>query len=85
MAVDLVGIQTIEHLNRIFQNHDFGGSSSFRQAVSALKRSGHARFRRGPSHAPAFEQHAPSVSKKNEEKVAEVTSSVMSSFAVGDL
>nr|GEW04620.1 probable WRKY transcription factor 17 [Tanacetum cinerariifolium] len=45
MAVDLVGIQTIEHLNRIFQNHDFGGSSTFRQAVSALKRSGHARFR----------------------------------------
>ncbi|GJZ32806.1 probable WRKY transcription factor 17 [Tanacetum coccineum] len=101
MAVDLVGIQTIEHLNRIFQNHDFGGSSSFRQAVSALKRSGHARFRRGPAHAPsvqthalASEQHAPSVLKQNEEKVKEcnlnrsgtqVTSSVMSSFAGGDL
>ncbi|PWA69898.1 WRKY3 [Artemisia annua] len=85
MAVDLVGIQTIEHLNRIFQNHDFGGSSSFREAVSALKRSGHARFRRGPSHAPSSVQHAPSVSKKNEEKVTEVTSSMMSSFAGGDL
>ncbi|GKD51720.1 WRKY transcription factor WRKY51-like protein [Tanacetum coccineum] len=78
MAVDLVGIQTIEHLNRIFQNHDFGGSSSFRQAVSALKRSGHARFRRGPAHAPsvqthalASEQHAPSVLKQNDEKVKE--------------
>ncbi|KVH87643.1 DNA-binding WRKY [Cynara cardunculus var. scolymus] len=69
MAVDLVGIQTIEHLNRIFQlkNHDFAVSSNFKQAVSALKRSGHARFRRGPPPSSS-DQHAPSISSQSEEK-----------------
>ncbi|XP_076914395.1 putative WRKY transcription factor 11 [Bidens hawaiensis] len=51
MAVDFVGIQAVEHLNRIFNlnNHEFAVSDSFKHAVSAFKRSGHARFRRGPS------------------------------------
>lgn len=71
MAVDFVGIQTVEHLNRIFQlqNHDFAVSSNFQQAVSALKRSGHARFRRGPSSSPASsDPQAPSISSQSEEK-----------------
>ncbi|KAI3814737.1 hypothetical protein L1987_14381 [Smallanthus sonchifolius] len=69
MAVELVGIQTVEHLNRIFQlnNHDFSVSSNFKQAVSALKRSGHARFRRGPP--PSSDPHAPSVSSQSEDKL----------------
>ncbi|CAI9285492.1 unnamed protein product [Lactuca saligna] len=69
MAVELVGIQTVEHLNRIFQlqNHDYAASSSFKQAVSALKRSGHARFRRGPSSS---DLHAPSISSQSEEKLS---------------
>ncbi|XP_071742118.1 probable WRKY transcription factor 11 [Rutidosis leptorrhynchoides] len=68
MAVDLVGIQAIQHLNRIFQNHDFTVSSDFKQAVSALKRRGHARFRRGPSPSSS-DQHAPSISSQSEEKL----------------
>ncbi|XP_076893006.1 putative WRKY transcription factor 17 [Bidens hawaiensis] len=57
MAVDFVGIQTVEHLNRIFSlnNHDFAVSDSFKHAVSAFKRSGHARFRRGPSVSKPLE------------------------------
>ncbi|KAI7753932.1 hypothetical protein M8C21_033131 [Ambrosia artemisiifolia] len=57
MAVDFVGIQSVEHLNRMFQltNHDF--------TVSAVKRTGHARFRRGPS--PAIDSHAPSTSTQS--------------------
>lgn len=68
MAVDLVGIQTVEHLNRIFQlqSHDYAVSSNFKQAVSALKRSGHARFRRGPSSS---DPHAPSISSQSDEKL----------------
>lgn len=69
MAVDLVGIQAVEHLNRIFQNHDFAVPSNFKQAVSALKRSGHARFRRGPSPSSPSDPHAPSVSSQSEEKL----------------
>ncbi|KAL4590041.1 hypothetical protein LXL04_002959 [Taraxacum kok-saghyz] len=70
MAVDLVGIQTVEHLNRIFQlhNHDYAVSSNFKQAVSAFKRSGHARFRRGPSPSSS-DAHAPSISSQSEEKL----------------
>ncbi|KAK9060635.1 hypothetical protein SSX86_021341 [Deinandra increscens subsp. villosa] len=70
MAVDLVGIQTVEHLNRIFQhnNHDFSVSSNFKQAVSALKRSGHARFRRGPPPSSS-DPHTPSISSQSEEKL----------------
>lgn len=51
MPVDLIGIQTVEHLNRMFQlaNHDFTVSSNFNQAVSAPKRTRHARFRHEPS------------------------------------
>lgn len=73
MAVDLVGIQTVEHLNRVFQlqNHDFDVSSNFKQAVSALKRSGHARFRRGPSPSASpssSDPQAPSISLQSEGK-----------------
>ncbi|XP_071717233.1 probable WRKY transcription factor 17 isoform X2 [Rutidosis leptorrhynchoides] len=67
MAVDLVGIQALEHLNRIFQNHDFTVSSNINKAVSALKRSGHARFRRGPSPSSP-DSHAPSTSSQSEEQ-----------------
>ncbi|KAM0001810.1 putative transcription factor WRKY family [Helianthus debilis subsp. tardiflorus] len=90
MAVDLFGIQTVEHLNRIFQlnNHDFSVSSNFKQAVSALTRSGHARFRRGPPVTPS-DPHAPSVSSRSEDKhkmmkesgaVVAVTDAVTASF-----
>ncbi|KAJ0514838.1 putative transcription factor WRKY family [Helianthus annuus] len=70
MAVDFVGIQTVEHLNRIFQlnNHEFSVSSDFKQAVSALKRSGHARFRRGPP-VSSNDPQTPSVSSRSEEKL----------------
>ncbi|XP_076909686.1 putative WRKY transcription factor 17 [Bidens hawaiensis] len=64
MAVDFVGIQTAaQHLNRIFHlnNHDFSDSPTFKQAVTVLNRSGHARFRRGP--------HAPSVSSQSDENM----------------
>ncbi|KAK9055263.1 hypothetical protein SSX86_026345 [Deinandra increscens subsp. villosa] len=66
MAVDLVGVQTVEHLNRMFQlsNHDFAVSSSFEQSVSAVKRTGHARFRRGPSPSSS-DSHAPSTSTQS--------------------
>ncbi|KAL8191535.1 hypothetical protein R6Q57_028266 [Mikania cordata] len=66
MAVDLVGMQTAEHLNRMFQltNHDFTASSTFKQAFSALKRTGHARFRRGPSTSLS-DSHAPSTSTQS--------------------
>ncbi|MFS7900988.1 putative transcription factor WRKY family [Helianthus anomalus] len=52
MAVDFVGIQSTDHhLNRMFQllTHDLNVSSTYTHAVSAFKRTGHARFRRGPS------------------------------------
>ncbi|KAL7586269.1 probable WRKY transcription factor 17 [Lactuca sativa] len=68
MAVDLVGVQTLEHLNRMFQltNHDFAVSSNFNQAVSALKRTGHARFRRGPSSSSSSsDSHGPSTSTQS--------------------
>lgn len=84
MAVDLVGIQTVEHLNRIFQlnNHDFDVSTSFKQAVSALNRSGHARFRRGPLSS---EQHAPSVSSQSEDlKTSSFQSITSSSLFTGE-
>ncbi|KAL4571230.1 hypothetical protein LXL04_017983 [Taraxacum kok-saghyz] len=66
MAVDLVGVQTLEHLNRMFQltNHDFAVSSDFKQAFSALKRTGHARFRRGPSSSSS-DTNAPSTSTQS--------------------
>ncbi|KAI3782255.1 hypothetical protein L2E82_12295 [Cichorium intybus] len=66
MAVDLVGIQTVEHVNRMFQltNHDFAVSSNFKQAVSTLKRTGHARFRRGPSPTSS-DSHGPSTSTQS--------------------
>ncbi|KAJ9548378.1 hypothetical protein OSB04_020921 [Centaurea solstitialis] len=60
MAVDFVGIQSSDHLNRIFtfNNHDF--------SVSALKRTGHARFRRGPPPSPSSsDSHAPSTSTQS--------------------
>ncbi|XP_076908065.1 putative WRKY transcription factor 17 [Bidens hawaiensis] len=64
MAVDFVGIQTIEHLNRIFNlnNHEFAVSDSFKHAVSIFNRSGHARFRRGPSVSPQ-ENESPAVNE----------------------
>ncbi|XP_076956371.1 putative WRKY transcription factor 17 [Bidens hawaiensis] len=61
MAVDLVGAQTAVHLNRIFNltNHDFTVSPS-------VNRTGHARFRRGPSPSPAFpDSHGPSTSTQS--------------------
>nr|WCL15209.1 WRKY12244 [Atractylodes chinensis] len=66
MAVDFVGIQTVEHLDRVFQltSHDFAVSSNFKQAVSAVKRTGHARFRRGPSPSSS-DSHAPSTSTQS--------------------
>ncbi|KAD3068130.1 hypothetical protein E3N88_36010 [Mikania micrantha] len=66
MALDLVGMQTAEHLNRMFQltNHDFTASSSFKQAFSTVKRTGHARFRRGPSTLLS-DSHAPSTSTQS--------------------
>ncbi|KAI3772110.1 hypothetical protein L6452_03285 [Arctium lappa] len=66
MAVDFVGIQSSEHLNRIFHlnNHDFALSTDFKHAVSALKRTGHARFRRGPSPSSS-DSHAPSTSTQS--------------------
>ena len=51
MAVDCVGVQTVEHLSRMFQltAHDFNVSSDFiKQPAFSVKRTGHARFRRGP-------------------------------------
>ncbi|KAL8189501.1 hypothetical protein R6Q57_029067 [Mikania cordata] len=68
MAVDLVGIQIADHLNRIFQvnDHNFSASSNFKQVVSALNRSGHARFRRGPPPSSS-DPHVPSVSSRSEE------------------
>ncbi|XP_076912742.1 WRKY transcription factor WRKY51-like [Bidens hawaiensis] len=75
MAVDLVGA----YLNRIFNltNHDFAVSPN-------VNRTGHARFRRGPSPSPALsDSHGPSTStqsapacfRSNECSVADTTSS----------
>ncbi|KAL8242890.1 hypothetical protein R6Q59_013192 [Mikania micrantha] len=100
MAVDLVGIQIVEHLNRIFQpnNHDFSVSSNFNQAVSAFKRSGHARFRRGPPVSSSdpiscsvysqsedkLPEESPAASKENRSDAASFQS-MTSSFAGGSL
>ncbi|KAI3827647.1 hypothetical protein L1987_01727 [Smallanthus sonchifolius] len=69
MAVDCVGVQPVDHLNRMFQlsNHDFSVSSSYEQAISTLKRTGHARFRRGPSSS-STDTHGPSTSSQSEDK-----------------
>ncbi|KAI3754680.1 hypothetical protein L1987_54468 [Smallanthus sonchifolius] len=77
MAVDFVGVQTVDHLNRIFQlsSHDFNVSSSYTQAVSALKRTGHARFRRGPSFS-STDANGPSTSSRSEDKPQDSTSTV---------
>ncbi|KAJ0788401.1 putative transcription factor WRKY family [Helianthus annuus] len=66
MAVDFVGVQSVQHLNRIFQvtNHEFAVSSNCNPPVSAIKRTGHARFRRGPSPALS-DSHAPSTSTQS--------------------
>lgn len=70
MAVDCVGVQTVDNLHRMFQltTHDFNVSSNYKQAVSALKRTGHARFRRAPSSSSSTDSHAPSTSSQSEEK-----------------
>nr|XP_043626394.1 WRKY transcription factor WRKY51-like [Erigeron canadensis] len=98
MAVDLVGLNTVEHFNRLFQNNHHAenfnvvSSSTFQQAVSALKRSGHARFRRAP--AVVSDPHAPSISsttqsqEKNERSINDKTMSsslISSSFAEGSV
>ncbi|XP_071698633.1 WRKY transcription factor WRKY51-like [Rutidosis leptorrhynchoides] len=59
MAVDFVGIQTTDHLNRMFQlsDHKF-------TVPSAIKRTGHARFRRGPSPSSS-DSHGPSTSTQS--------------------
>ncbi|KAK1417099.1 hypothetical protein QVD17_26221 [Tagetes erecta] len=72
MAVDFVGIQTaVQHLNRIFQlnNHDFNQT-----AISAFKRSGHARFRRAPPPSSSSDPLTPSVSSRFEETNATAAS-----------
>ncbi|KAK1414072.1 hypothetical protein QVD17_29811 [Tagetes erecta] len=76
MAVDFVGMQSIDHLNRIFQinNHDF--------SLSALNRSGHARFRRAP--VSSSDPQAPSVSAQLEDKLINKCS-VKTSVAVADV
>ncbi|KAI7738012.1 hypothetical protein M8C21_031910 [Ambrosia artemisiifolia] len=67
MAVDFVGLQSIDHhLNLMFQlsssDHNFHNVS-----VSSLKRTGHARFRRAPSSFTVNTQ-APSTSSQSEDK-----------------
>ncbi|KAJ0607053.1 putative transcription factor WRKY family [Helianthus annuus] len=68
MAVDFVGIQSTDHLlNRMFQllSHDLNVSSTYTHAVSAFKRTGHARFRRGPSSTTG-DTNGPSTSSHSE-------------------
>lgn len=75
MAVDCVGVQTVDNLNRMFQftSQDFNVSSNYKQAVSGLKRTGHARFRRGPSSSSSSaDSHGPSTSSQSEEKQQDV-------------
>lgn len=74
MAVDCVGVQTVDNLNRMFQltGHDFNVSSNYKQVVSGLKRTGHARFRRGPSSSSTTDSNGPSTSSQSEEKQREV-------------
>ncbi|KAK1418372.1 hypothetical protein QVD17_27515 [Tagetes erecta] len=67
MAVDCVGVQPVDHLNRMFQlisSHDFNVSSSYKQSVN---RTGHARFRRAPSSS-STDIHGPSTSSQSEDK-----------------
>ncbi|KAL8265238.1 hypothetical protein R6Q59_023368 [Mikania micrantha] len=82
MAVDCIGVQTVEHLNRIFHlsTHDFNVSSSYTQAVPALKRTGHARFRRAPSSSSSSST-GPSTSSQSDDKTEDSTSSIVSSLA----
>ncbi|CAI9293718.1 unnamed protein product [Lactuca saligna] len=70
MAVDCVGVQTVDNLNRMFQltSHDFNVSSNYKQSVSGLKRTGHARFRRGPSSSSSTDSQGTSTSSQSEEK-----------------
>ncbi|XP_071725415.1 probable WRKY transcription factor 17 [Rutidosis leptorrhynchoides] len=61
MAVDFVGIQSTEHFKRMFQltDHNF-------TVPSAIKRTGHARFRCGPSPSPSSsDSHGPSTSTRS--------------------
>ncbi|XP_024959776.1 probable WRKY transcription factor 17 [Cynara cardunculus var. scolymus] len=71
MAVDCVGVQTVEHLSRMFQltGHDFNVSSNFKHPV---KRTGHARFRRGPPPSSTDSQGT-STSSQSEEKQQDVS------------
>ncbi|KAL4564327.1 hypothetical protein LXL04_028387 [Taraxacum kok-saghyz] len=78
MAVDCVEVQTVDNLNRMFQftSHDFNVSSNCKQAVTGLKRTGHARFRRGPSSS-STDSHGPSTSSQSEEKQQDVPLTVL--------
>ena len=52
MAVDCVGVQTVEHLSRMFQltAHDFNVSSDFiKQPAFSVKRTGLEKVQRRPS------------------------------------
>nr|XP_043629185.1 probable WRKY transcription factor 11 [Erigeron canadensis] len=57
MAVDCVGVQSVDQFNRMFQfkSHEFN--------VSTVKRTGHARFRRAPSPSSS---DGPSTSSQSE-------------------
>ncbi|XP_076927291.1 WRKY transcription factor WRKY51-like [Bidens hawaiensis] len=67
MAVDFVGVQPLNHINRIFQlpNHDFTASDT--------ARTGHARFRRGQSFSGGDNTNGPSVSSQSEDKPRDST------------
>ncbi|XP_071729674.1 probable WRKY transcription factor 11 [Rutidosis leptorrhynchoides] len=87
MALDCVGVQSVDHINRMFHLT----SKDFNVSVSSIKRTGHARFRRAPLPSISSQseykqqtrvQHAPSVAPVNcfsNKYVNETTSSTCTS------